>query len=108
MLFAWDINLISQSALLWRFWRHCLKLMVGIASVLTVVSFGFQIADIMYFYDSGRHISYEIKDVLVSHDGLLASAINRHFLLVVFSAVFLLLLFCFSLLVFKRHLQQNR
>lgn len=104
MGYKFDFAISAVVAFLATLFEVNKKTMVGIASVLTVVSFGFQIADIMYFYDSGRHISYEIKDVLVSHDGLLASAINRHFLLVVFSAVFLLLLFCFSLLVFKKAL----
>ena len=43
-----------------------------------VVQMSLQTSDAMYFVDSGRHVSYEMRDVVADASGLLMTAITHH------------------------------
>ena len=75
-----------------------------IISIVGIVFIYFtQISDIFYFYESSRHMGYEVTDAITDASGLLMTAISQHALLVVFSFIFIVFLsfFLFSYLSCK-------
>jgi phosphoglycerol transferase MdoB-like AlkP superfamily enzyme len=63
------------------------KILISVFSILAVSIWLIQISDIMYFYESSRHIGYEIGDMLTDLFGLLMTAFSQHTLLITLSIV---------------------
>lgn len=51
--------------------------------VMIVVQLSLQISDTMYFAESGRHVSYEMRDVMKDASGLFMTAITKHLVFVI-------------------------
>jgi phosphoglycerol transferase MdoB-like AlkP superfamily enzyme len=47
------------------------------------VQLSLQLSDAMYFAESGRHVSYEMRDVLTDATGLFMTAVSKHALFIV-------------------------
>ena len=77
---------------------HGQTFMYVFASAL-VGLFLFQISDIMYFEESSRHIGYEIFSALHDSQGLVATALTQHAMLVVLSLLVASFLFFLMLRV---------
>ncbi|PSM53105.1 alkaline phosphatase family protein [Campylobacter blaseri] len=84
------------------------KTMVLLASVLIIIIFGIQVADTMYFYDSGRHISYEIRDATNDASGLLSVAFSQHTWLFVCSILAITVIFILSFFTFNKTLNVEK
>lgn len=52
-----------------------------------VVQMSLQTSDAMYFVDAGRHISYEMRDVVADASGLLMTALTHHGIFIVSSVL---------------------
>lgn len=65
-----------------------------------------QISDIMYFYESSRHMGYEISDALTDASGLLMTALSQHSLLSTLSILLSILLFIFIVKFYKTGLKK--
>lgn len=68
--------------------------------VMLFVQLSLQISDTMYFAESGRHVSYEMRDVLADASGLFMTAITKHtlFLSIGYLLVFLVIFLTLNLL----------
>ena len=77
------------------------KLLVFFASILITIIFFTQISDIIYFYESSRHIGYEITDAIVDAKSLFLTAYSHHKLLTISSIIFGIMLFFLLLKIFK-------
>jgi len=62
--YRFDFSVSAIIALLSTFFDFKKKFFIVLASILTNLLFLLQISDIMYFYDSSRHIGYELSDAL--------------------------------------------
>lgn len=77
--------------------------------VMAVFSLGFlflaQISDIFYFYESSRHMGYEVFDALTDASGLLMTAASQHTLLSFFALIFVTILTFFLYSYLLKRLQ---
>lgn len=94
--YKFDFATSGIIALLATFLDFHKKSLITFACVLILVVFCIQIGDIMYFYDSQRHISYEIKDALNDAYGLIFVAITTHKILLLSSIAIFVILGIFS------------
>ena len=66
------------------------------ARLLLVISLlsqtSLQISDVLYYAESGRHVSYEVRDVLIDATGLFFTAVSSHLLFIVLSYLLALIL----------------
>jgi len=56
--------------------------------IMLVVQLSLQIADTLYFAEAGRHVSYEMRDVLADASGLFMTAITKHMMFILFAYLF--------------------
>jgi phosphoglycerol transferase MdoB-like AlkP superfamily enzyme len=54
-------------------------------AVMLVFQLSLQTGDAIYFAESGRHVSYEMRDVLTDASGLFMTAISKHYWFIVLS-----------------------
>ena len=73
-----------------------------ITAVLLVTVFLIQISDILYFYDSSRHIGYEITDTITDANSLFMTAYSQHTSITIISIIFSIVLFLFFLNLFSK------
>jgi len=52
-------------------------------AVMLVMQVSLQLSDTMYFAESGRHVSYEMRDALADASGLFMTALTQHTLFIV-------------------------
>ena len=71
------------------------KLLISLTTVFLIVIFLTQISDIMYFYESSRHIGYEVSDALTDATELTMTAFSQHTNLSIFSFLFIIFLIIF-------------
>ncbi len=57
---------------------------------MLLVQMSLQIGDTVYFVETGRHVSYEMRDVLTDASGLFMTAVTRHGIFIVLSYVLVL------------------
>lgn len=79
--YKFDVAMAAIIALLVSFADWHKKTMFYLASFLIVALLLAQVSDIMYFYESSRHIGYEVKDAAQDIGGLLVTAYTQHTLL---------------------------
>lgn len=67
--------------------------------MISIFSIGFlflaQVSDIFYFYESSRHMGYEVSDALTDASGLLMTALSQHTFLSSFALLFVIALTIF-------------
>ncbi|WP_301098712.1 LTA synthase family protein [Otariodibacter sp.] len=90
--YKFDFAISAIIALLATFFDFNRKSLLFISLFLLLSLFSFLIGDIMYFADSSRHISYEIKDLFREFNGLIGTAVQTYWVLFLFSGVLLLVL----------------
>ena len=56
-------------------------------SISLIVQMSFQVSDSIYYTDAGRHVSYEMRDVVADASGLLLTAITYHARFILYSAI---------------------
>lgn len=94
--YKFDLALCAILALLATLFDFSKKFMLGFSIILLILVFAFGIGDIMYFSDSSRHISYEIKDTIKESVGLIGTAINDYLPLLlggIFGGIILIFIF---------------
>jgi phosphoglycerol transferase MdoB-like AlkP superfamily enzyme len=91
--YKFDLAVSSVIALMVTFFDLHKKTFVYVSASALVGLFLFQISDIMYFEESSRHIGYEIFSAVHDSQGLLATAMTQHAMLVLFSLVVALFVF---------------
>ncbi len=80
---------LFASFIVWLSWRftpsksHALFILV----LMLVLQLSMQTGDTIYFAESGRHVSYEMRDVLTDASGLFMTALTSHYLFIVLSYV---------------------
>jgi len=60
-----------------------------------------QTSDAMYFVDAGRHVSYEMRDVIADASGLLMTALTQHGFFILASSVVGLLTMAVAILILR-------
>jgi len=78
------------------------KGLVVIGSIFISGVFLAQISDIMYFYESTRHMGYEISDALTDAFGLIMTAISQHTFLTLFTFFSVIIFFFLSFRLFSK------
>ena len=78
------------------------KIFAFISSLFLISIINLQIGDIFYFYESGRHISYEIFDIFTDSKSLFLTAYNTHFLLTITTIIVSLLVFIWSFISLQK------
>jgi len=63
------------------------RIVVMVSMILIAIVFLIQVADVMYFDESTRHLGYEVSDVFVDYLSLIKSASSQYHYFVVFSAL---------------------
>ena len=71
-----------------------------------LVQMSLQVSDAMYFVDAGRHVSYEMRDVLADASGLLMTAISQHGVFIL-ASIFIGFIVLFTLLWLLRRALSN-
>jgi len=87
-----DFALSAVATLIVTFLDFHKKSLVFIAIIISNFLFLSQISDILYFYESSRHMGYEISDALTDASGLIMTAISQHTTLSLLSLFFTLIL----------------
>jgi len=66
--------------------------------IMLVVQLSLQLSDTMYFAESGRHVSYEMRDVLTDASGLFMTAVSKYtlFLLLGYSLVIVVIFLAYK------------
>ncbi|MGB3751740.1 MAG: sulfatase-like hydrolase/transferase [Arcobacteraceae bacterium] len=90
-----DLALAAVATLLVTFFDFHKKSFIFITLLMINFIFLSQISDVFYFYESSRHMGYEIADALTDASGLLMTAISQHTVLSLLSLLFTLLLSLF-------------
>ncbi|QLB13058.1 phosphoglycerol transferase MdoB-like AlkP superfamily enzyme [Bisgaardia hudsonensis] len=90
--YKFDFAMSAIIALLATLFDFNKKALHFVSLVLLLFLFSFLIGDIMYFADSSRHISYEIKDLFKEFNGLIKTAFQTYWSLLLFSCLALLIL----------------
>ena len=67
-----------------------------------ITQMALQISDAMYFVDAGRHVSYEMRDVVADASGLFMTAITQHGFFILSSIVVGLITLSLVLFVLRR------
>jgi len=78
------------------------NLAITLLVVMLIIQMSLQIGDTMYFAESGRHVSYEMRDAFTDASGLFLTAIKNHTLFIVFSYLLALLILFISVRLAKR------
>jgi len=94
--YRFDMAMAGIVAFLSSFLDWHKKAFAIVSSLLLVLILWVQIGDIFYFYDSSRHVGYEVSDVFVDMYSLILTALNQHTLLTVLLIVFTPLIFIFT------------
>ncbi|MDP8171255.1 hypothetical protein QJU96_08145 [Pasteurella skyensis] len=76
--YKFDFAVSAIIAFLTLFFDFNKKLLLGVVLLLMLLLFGFLMGDIMYFNDTSRHISYEIKDAVAEAQGLLGITLRKY------------------------------
>lgn len=103
--YKFDFAISAIIALLSTFVDFNKKMMLGLSFVLIIALFCFLMGDTMYFSDSSRHISYEIKDALAESEGLIGTAIKEYTGLLILSFVGLVVVASMAFYLLKNYLQ---
>ena len=61
-----------------------------------------QLGDTLYFIESGRHVSYEMRDVIADATGLFMTAVQKHSLFIIFSYFLVVLSLVFIARIYAR------
>lgn len=61
---------------------------VLLLSIMLLVQISLQIGDTLYYAESGRHVSYEMRDALTDASGLFMTAITNHSLFILLAYLF--------------------
>ncbi|MGB5793044.1 sulfatase-like hydrolase/transferase, partial [Poseidonibacter sp.] len=85
-------SIVTLLATLFDFHKTSLALL---ASFLISILFLIQISDIMYFYESSRHIGYEVSDAITDASGLIMTAFSQHTILTISSIIASIFIFYF-------------
>ena len=67
------------------------------SAIFIVILLLTQLSDILYFYESSRHIGYEITDTITDMGSLFMTAYSQHTIFTILSLLFALFLFLFLL-----------
>jgi len=104
--FRFDFALSATLAFIATLFDWNKKLLLSISVVLLLSIILLQLSDIIYFNESSRHISYEIKDALTDNVSLFLTAYNQHrgFTLAGLAIIPFSLFFIFSIL--KKYTRQ--
>jgi phosphoglycerol transferase MdoB-like AlkP superfamily enzyme len=75
-----------------------------VGSSVLVSIYLFQISDILYYYDSARHVGYEVLDSVNDASGLIDTALSQHSALSVFTLISSLLSLWFFYKILNRYI----
>ena len=103
--YKFDFAISSIVALITTFFDFHKKSFVIVGSFLISLLFLVQISDIMYFFESSRHIGYEISDVMTDALSLFLTALSQHSLLstIGFFVSLILFIFLYKMYSIKLH-----
>jgi hypothetical protein len=82
------------------------KLIIFAFKFLVIIVFLIQISDIFYFYESSRHLGYEIKDAFQDSYGLIFTAHSQHTFLTILAILFTFAINFGIVYMFKSYLQK--
>jgi signal transduction histidine kinase len=85
--YKFDLALVATLTFLVILFDFHKKTFIALSVILSIVIVLFQISDIMYFYESTRHIGYELSDALTDISGLIMTAVSIHTTLLISSIV---------------------
>lgn len=105
MGYKFDFATSAIIAFLATFFDFHKKSLSFLGSLLISFVFLLQISDIMYFYESSRHIGYEINDALTDAFGLSMTAISQHPKLCLLALILLILILYTTKIVFSKNLK---
>jgi len=98
----YDFVLSSVVALLSSFTDFNKKIYSVLIPILIISLFFTQIADILYFNEASRHVSYEVKDSFTDAYSLFMTAYTQHTLFTILSLSLGVILFVFTLYFFSK------
>lgn len=104
--YKFDLATASIIALLSTLFDFHKKSFVIVGSFLLTSLLLAQISDIMYFYESTRHMGYEVSDAITDAFGLGMTALSQHTLLSIISLLISVALFIYLIQTFKQNLYQ--
>ena len=91
--YKFDFAAASIIAFIATFFDFHKKSFVLVSAGLITSLFLSQISDIMYFYESSRHMGYEVSDAITDSYGLIMTALSQHTILTLSSLTISIIMF---------------
>jgi len=93
----------TGSFILWFVYRVTRYQLSALFVLLTfiVLQLSLQTGDAIYFSEAGRHVSYEMRDVLTDASGLFMTAVSHHYLFILLSYFLALVLMFFTVKLWR-------
>ena len=91
--YKFDFAAASIIAFIATFFDFHKKSFVLVSAGLITSLFLSQISDIMYFYESSRHMGYEVSDAITDSYGLIMTALSQHTILSISSLIISIIMF---------------
>jgi len=102
--YKFDFAVAAMSAFIITIFDFNKKILSLVASVILILLCLTQLSDIFYFFESSRHIGYEVKDALYDSFGLIMTALSQHTFLSITGLLFSIIFGLFSFQFFTKNL----